>query len=202
MMAVLVLSVALAQSPADGLRDARVGQWVSFRVDGGGGRVGHLRVAVVGDDADARGRAAVWVEAELGLSPDAPLMRLRFLAARRAAWSDGRVSRLWMAVGDEPPREVPPDALARGLWPVHLSDAVSGANQTRVLATPAGPIPARCVRAAGGGEACFSRRIPVLPVARLSLPSAGQFLEVEGFGTAAKARMVPPGDHAPTIRFE
>src|SRR5712664_3476004 len=54
----LPLAVERLEQPLD---DARVGDWVAYRIDAGPTRQGHWRVAVVGEEQDARGRPAASV---------------------------------------------------------------------------------------------------------------------------------------------
>src|SRR5260370_38035435 len=69
---VLPLPVERLEQPLD---DARVGGWAAYRIDGGPTPHGHWRLAVAGEEHDARGRPAFWMEIELGLhaSSSAPL---------------------------------------------------------------------------------------------------------------------------------
>ena len=101
----------------DPLRQARVGDWVSYRIEGGTGREGHWRIAVVGEELDARGRSAVWLEMEFGAEAKlaAPLLRFRMLVAKDAGFAAGGVTRLIIAFGFDRPQELEPSAIERVL---------------------------------------------------------------------------------------
>ena len=62
-----------------GLRTTQVGDWVTYKLDGGGARVHYWRLAVVGEEKDKLGRDALWLEMEMGTHPArrAPLSQIR-----------------------------------------------------------------------------------------------------------------------------
>jgi len=99
------------------LQEARVGDWVSYRIVGGRGREGHWRMAVVGEELDALGRSAVWLEMEFGAEAKlaAPLLQFRMLVARDAGLVASGVSRLIVAFGFDRPQELEPSAIERVL---------------------------------------------------------------------------------------
>ena len=75
---------ALMDHLAKGLRTTQVGDWVTYKLDGGGARVHYWRLAVVGEEQDKLGRDALWLEMEWGTHPAmrAPLAQIRMLIAR------------------------------------------------------------------------------------------------------------------------
>ena len=60
---------ALRDHLARGARTSAVGDWVTYRLDGGGARVHYWRMAVVGEEKDQYERDAVWLEMEMGTHP-------------------------------------------------------------------------------------------------------------------------------------
>src|SRR5258707_12516123 len=111
---VLPLPVGRLEQPLD---DARVGDWVAYRIDGGPTRHGHWRLAVVGEEQDARGRPAFWLEIEFGshASLSAPLLQFRMLVAKGTGISSDGVSRLIVVFGHDRAQEVDPSAIGRVL---------------------------------------------------------------------------------------
>jgi hypothetical protein len=195
---------------------ARVGEWVTYRLDGGGGRASFWRMAVVGETRDKQGREAVWIEMELGQHPElaAPLAQVRVLVARSVGLSSGGVTRLQVAQGFDRPREVSPEAFPAFLHaplPPAPPSGWAGPVQVRTgaalrLMTPAGTLSARPIELVLGRlvvrRLWLSPEVPVLGLAKLELPAAGQVMEVEAHGTDAEPRMAPPAPEAPQIQLE
>lgn len=197
---------------------ARVGEWVTYRLDGGGGRASYWRIAVVGEARDKWGRDAVWIEMELGLQAElvAPLAQWRMLAARGHGLGPDGVTRLQVAQGFERPREVSADALPRlfataPVDPTPPNPTLAGRLRVRTgapsrLMTAAGTLSARPIELVFEGHVLrrlwTSREVPVLGLARMELPGLGQTMEVVAHGLDAKPRMAPPAPEAPQIQLE
>lgn len=197
------------------LQAAQVGEWVTFAADGDGRR-SFWRLAVVGGEPGPSGRESLWMELEVGEEPKlrAPLAQLRFLVERNAGLSPASISRMFVAFGYERPQELSPEALAR-VAPPRAEVARTGAipsevrvhdrGETRV-ATVAGPLEARKVEVLVRGVVVqrlwLSRLVPVLPIARIELPSLRHRLEVVDFGRGGSSRMVLPPAGAPKIWVE
>jgi len=202
------------QAEAQPLSRARVGEWVEYHL-GGGGRGGYLRLSVVGEERDDRGRDAVWLEIEVADHPsfEAPLARMAVLASRSAGLTEEGISRVVLAPGAERPAEVARSALA-SLWPSRglPRPAPPGGGQgvevgrPRVISTPAGPVRATPVEVRAEGillqRFWSSAEVPLIGLARIEAPQAGQSLDLQGFGTAASRRMPLPGPEPGSIRTE
>lgn len=212
----VVLAGALAVLPepldlAEGFDHARAGDWVVYAFSGGAPRrQGFWRIAVVEAARDTLGREAVWVEMELGLDVElrSPLLRARMLVARRLPAS-GAVTRLFLALGLEPVREVAPEALASLLRAPPARAAVPGAEVRRgapeLVSTPAGSVRAAPVEVRAGGalvqRLSLSRQVPVLGLVRWEVPALAHKLEVRDFGAGARARIPPPDLSAPVLNI-
>ncbi|PTL76133.1 hypothetical protein [Vitiosangium sp. GDMCC 1.1324] len=202
--------------------DARVGEWVTYQMDGGP-QQGFLRLAVVAEQKDSQGRDAVWVELELGQHAElkAPLAQFLMLVARDTGLRAEGVSRLLVTQGFEKLQEVAPDAL-----PFFLG---SPGNPSRPPLPPPSPRlsaeqgstvsrgrPARLMTLAGTVTAeplevrhrqlvlkryWVSREVPILRLAKLEFPPIRYTLEVRDYGVDAQPRMVPPapGDKKMTL---
>jgi hypothetical protein len=100
---------------AKGVRAARVGDWVTYKMDGGGARVHYWRLAVVGEEKDKLGRDAVWVELDMGTHPEfrAPLGQMRMLVARdeQGELRYDAVTRLYVGGPFDRPQEYSDEAL-------------------------------------------------------------------------------------------
>jgi hypothetical protein len=98
-----------------GMRAAKVGDWVTYRMDGGGARVHYWRLAVVGEEKDKLGRDAVWLEMDMGTHPEfrSPLGQMRMLVARDEAGEIqyDAITRLFMAGPFNRPQELTQEAL-------------------------------------------------------------------------------------------
>jgi hypothetical protein len=224
----LVALPAQAQTPpavrtllahmAKGVRTTKVGDWVTYRLDGGGRRVHYWRLAAVGEERDRLGRDALWIEVDMGTHPGmaAPLAQLKMLVAREAGISEQGISRLIVATGFDRPQEYSPEALAV---------ALKGAPRTpRAAAPPLGAAPSiqsgreqQLMTLAGTVAAVpmevryrstvikrmwMSREIPVLQLAKIEIPGIGQAMEVRDFGVKAKPQMRLPAPDAPKVKLE
>jgi len=141
-LALLVAAPAAASMPgkalmdhlAKGLRTTQVGDWVTYKLDGGGARVHYWRLAVVGQEKDKKGRDALWLEMEWGTHPamKAPLAQMRMLIARGdgVAFDPSAITRLIVAIGFDRPQEYSQEALD---W------ALANHDPPASPAAPAGP---------------------------------------------------------------
>ncbi|ADO73207.1 hypothetical protein [Stigmatella aurantiaca] len=206
---------------AKGLRSTQVGDWVTYRLDGGGARVHYWRLAVVGEEKDRLGRDALWVEMEMGTHPAmrAPLSQIRMLVARGegVAFDAGGVTRLIAAMGFDRPQEYSPEALAQVLAkrPPRPRAAPAGAGpsapvvrsgqETRLM-TPAGTVTAvpleLLYRSTVIKRTWLSREIPILQLAKIEIPRIAHALEVVEYGVDAKPRMLLPDAKTPQVRLE
>jgi len=213
------------------LQEARVGDWVSYRIVGGRGREGHWRMAVVGEELDALGRSAVWLEMEFGAEAKlaAPLLQFRMLVARDAGLVASGVSRLIVAFGFDRPQELEPSAIERVLSGRSATEIEGGWQNGHSAPRPLSPVGAedkltvrrggqvRLLTAAGTVSATpielFYRRtlvqrfwispdVPVLHLARIELPATSHSMEATGYGHDATARVPEPSASTPKIRLE
>jgi hypothetical protein len=204
--------------------DARVGEWVTYQLDGGP-QQGFMRLAVVAEQKDAQGRDAVWLELELGQHSalKAPLGQFLMLVSRDTGLRQEGVSRLFVTQGFEKLQEVDKDAL-----PFFLGEPGKDSSRPSPPAPaarlPAGQgttvqrgKPARIMTLAGTVMAepmevrhrqlvlkryWVSREIPILRLAKLELPAIRYTLEVRDYGLDAKPRMVPPAPGDKKISLE
>jgi len=204
--------------------DARVGEWVTYQMDGGPQR-GFMRLAVVAEQKDAQARDAVWVELEFGHHAElkAPLARFLMLVARDTGLRAEGISRLFVTQGVEKPQEVDRDAL-----PFFLGEP--GKDSSRpILPQPTARMPAgwgstvnrgkpaRLMTLAGTVTAeplevhhrqlvlkryWVSREIPILRLAKIEFPPIRYTMEVRDYGVDAKPRMVPPAPGDKKISME
>lgn len=218
--AAALLLLATAPTPPGVLDRARVGEWVTYRADGGGARVSYLRLAVVEAAVDSQGRAAVWVELEVATHPDftSPLARLAVLAARSEGLARGGVTRFILAAGAGAPEEVPVERLD-GFLPPALREVTTGQRTAprtastvglprrieRVVSTHAGTFTASCFDAVSDSvtlhSVCTHPAVPLFGWLVWELPSVGHSLRLHAYGTAARRRMLP-GANRPTIGQE
>lgn len=189
----------------EGIGLASVGAWATYRVsDETGFRVSFVRWAVVGEELDAHGRPARWVELELGPHEAlrAPLAQLRFLMAERAG-DKPAISRLFIGMGPEKVREVAPDAMPGfQRQPTRRSPAVKRSEfsvrqgKAEQLVTKAGTLEATptiiTYKQTVLQRIWLSAQVPFLGLARIEVPATGQQLEVHDFGLDAKPRIVLP----------
>lgn len=200
---------AARAGPSSGLEDAKVGEWVVYRLDGGPGRVSYLRLAVVEAEQDA-----VWLELEVAATADLrrPLAQLAVLVDRRRGLRPDGIRRLVLAHGTDRPSEVDPLRLA-ALVTSHFpgpaavaaigSEAIRTNHRTQEVSTPMGPIRARAIEVVAGGRVIqrfwTAPTVPLLRLASIELPCEGQSAAVQSFGTAARRRMPPPPPQGPSI---
>jgi len=194
--------------------DANPGDWISYRTEAGGGRVSFWRLSAVGAEKDALGRKALWIEIELGQHEDlrAPLLQMKMLVARGEGLAREGVTRLLVAIGADPPQEIPPDRL-RALWrsppvarAVSPSEEIIRTGEEARLMTRAGTLPAVPVEIYHRGllveRIWMSHRLPLLGLAKLEILSIGHAMEVTGFGRDAVPRMILPDRDDPKIRLD
>lgn len=212
---------SLLEHLSKGLKSTQVGDWVTYRLDGGGARVHYWRVAVVGAEKDRLGRDALWVEMEMGTHPAmrAPLSQLRMLVARGegVAFDANGVTRLVVSMGFDRPQEYSQEALDWALTKRQPRRAAAPRGQggpppvvrsgpeTRLM-TPAGTVTAVPVevlyRSTVVKRTWMSREIPILQLAKIEIPRIAHALEVFEYGANAKARMLLPDPKTPPVRLE
>ncbi len=180
---------------------AQVGHWATFRM-GGAGRTQYLRIAVVGEEKDARGRDAFWVELDVGTHPSlkAPLLQTKLLMAKKLFWSPDGVTRVYLAVGHERPKEVrvdqvfppePPQARAEG--PVATTSREGRAQKVMTAAGSLDAVPVELlVRNEVIQRVWVSREVPLFHIAKLELPPIDHAFEVHAYGTDARPQMRVP----------
>ncbi|MBX7098615.1 MAG: hypothetical protein K1X89_12985 [Myxococcaceae bacterium] len=205
----------------EGTGDTKVGDWVTFKLSSGGEREAYWRMAVVGEETDAKGRDAWWMEIEFGQHHEfkAPLAQVRVLSVKGQPLTAANVTRAYAAVGLDPVRELDARAI-EGLFtappsappPANPEAAardmgvrtVKGA-ETRLL-TLAGTVSAVPVEVRIKSTVLkrfwVSRSVPVLHLAKIEIPAIGHSMEVRDFGTGAKGRMVLPPPGTPTLGVE
>jgi hypothetical protein len=208
----------LVEHMSRGIRATKPGDWVTYKLDGGGARVHYWRLAAVGEEKDALGRAALWIELDLGTHPAmaAPLGQLKLLVAKDTGLSAQGITRLIVATGFDRPQEYSQEALALALAKepstAHPAAAagtprptVHSGRETQLM-TLAGTVSAVPVelryRSTVVKRLWLSREIPVLQLAKLEIPGIGQAMEVRDFGVDAKPLMALPAPDAPKVRLE
>jgi len=206
-----------------GLRTTQVGDWVTYKLDGGGARVHYWRLAVVGEQKDRLGRDALWLEMEMGTHPAmrAPLSQIRMLIARgqsgAAAFDPRGVTRLIVAMGFDKPQEYSQEALDWALTkhpqprpappPQRLAEppVVRSGKETRLM-TPAGTVTAVPLevmyRSTVIKRTWMSREIPILQLAKVEIPRIAHAMEVFEYGVNAKPRMLLPDPKTPQVKLE
>ena len=227
----LVTAPALAAAPpmmktlldhmAQGGREPRVGDWVTYQLNGGGARVHYWRMAVVGEAKDRHGRPALWYEMELGIHPAmrAPLGQMKVLIARAARPGEPHaISRLITASGFDKPQEYSPEALDFALGEIASTEAKQRATakpkapptmqtgkETRLM-TFAGTLTAVPVelkyRNTVFKRLLMSREVPVVHLARIEIPGIQQMMDLYDYGVDAKPRMLMPEPNAPKVQVE
>jgi len=207
---------------AKGLRTTQVGDWVTYKLDGGGARVHYWRLAVVGQEKDKLGRDALWLEMDMGTHPEmrAPLSQIRMLIARGegVAFDPGGITRLIVAMGFDRPQEYSDEALkwvltkhppakppeAQANKP-RFTPVVRSGQETRLM-TPAGTVTAVPIevlyRTTVVKRTWLSRDIPILNLAKIEIPRIAHALEVHEYGVNAKPRMLLPDPKAPQVKME
>jgi len=204
---------ALIRHMAHGASDAKRGDWISYRTDAGGGRVSFWRLSVVGAEKDALGRDALWIEVELGQHQDlrAPLLQMKMLVAIGEGLGAEGVTRLFVAIGADPPQEISPDHL-HTLWRSPPASAHGPGEETirareeGRLMTHAGTLPVVPIEIYHRGSLVeriwMSHRLPLLGLAKLEIPSIGHAMEVTGFGRDALPRVNLSSGGDPKIRLD
>lgn len=209
---------ALTEPLKLGITQAKVGEWATFRIDGGPDRVHFWRVAIVGEETDKKGRPACWLELDMGQHPamKAPLMQLKLLVARAVGLNADGVTRAIIAVGTEKPNELADDAAARllqdesppphpapGKLPVELKSFAGAPTRLVTLAgtVTATPVETR-LRSSVVKRIWVSEQIPLLKVAKMEIPGIGQTIEVRDFGINAQPQMVMPRPGTAKIQLE
>jgi hypothetical protein len=207
---------------AKGLRTTQVGDWVTYKLDGGGARVHYWRLAVVGQEKDKLGRDALWLEMDMGTHPEmrAPLSQIRMLIAKGdgVAFDPNGVTRLIVAMGFDRPQEYSHEALdwtltrhARPKPPaprqgkVPYTPVVRLGQETRLM-TPAGTLTAVPIevlyRSTVIKRTWMSREVPILNLAKIEIPRIAHALEVHEYGVNAKPRMLLPDPKTPLVKME
>ena len=208
---------ALLDHMSKGLAETKVGDWVTYRLDGGGGRVSYWRMAVVGQEKDKLGRDAFWIEIDIGQhhALEAPLAQMRMLVAKETGIRSDGITRLVMAEGFDRPMEVDEASLrqSRGR-PAEVGRPPGGGSgeasirtgAETLLMTEAGSVPAVPVeilyRSTVLQRLWVSRKVPVLHLAKLEIPPIQHQMEVRDFGIDAKPRMILPAQNAPKIHLD
>jgi len=209
---------ALLEHLAKGLSDAAVGEWASYQLTRADGRTSHWRLAAVGQETDQRGRPALWIEMEIGQHAEsaAPLAQIRMLVANRSGSKADAISRLIVAVGADPPQEVPPHslgALRRELRSAPASRDPEGADgiaihsgQESSVMTGAGTIRSTPIEILHLGTVIqriwIARRVPLLHLSKLEVPAIGYSMVVAAFGRDATPRIALPSTRPRAIAFE
>ncbi|HEX8700062.1 MAG TPA: hypothetical protein VF815_14555 [Myxococcaceae bacterium] len=207
---------------AKGLRTTQVGDWVTYKLDGGGARVHYWRLAVVGQEKDKLGRDALWLEMDMGTHPEmrAPLSQIRMLIARGegVAFDANGITRLIVAMGFDRPQEYSDEALQWALTnhnkpkapatrpnPARVTPVVRSGQETRLM-TPAGTVTAVPIevlyKSTVVKRTWMSREIPILNLAKIEIPRIAHALEVHEYGVNAKPRMLLPDPKAPLVKME
>ena len=215
---------AVKEASRDGLTDAKVGQWVMYRLDGGRGRVSYWKLALVGEEKDRLGRPATWIEMEFGQSDKmvAPLGQIRMLVARKDGFSAGTVTRMFVAIGTGRAQEVDAasvhslekpsaDSEAEPEQDEPLSPAARAALSVRTLKksqlmTLAGTVTATPTEMRFKETLIkriwMSEQVPILGIAKIEYPGVDHSMEVRDFGVDAKPQMVLPTDDFPKINLD
>jgi hypothetical protein len=203
--------------------DARVGEWVTYQMDGA--QQAFMRMAAVGEQKDAQGRDAVWLELEFGQHPamKAPLAQFLMLVTRDVGLRTEGISRIFLTQGFERLQEVDSSALPALLGPPDKDTARPGPapSAPRIavgqdMSVERGK-PARIMTLAGTVTAepmevlykrnvlkryWISREIPILRLAKMEFPGIRYTMEARDYGVDAKPRMVLPAPGAKKITLE
>jgi hypothetical protein len=205
--------------------DARVGEWVTYQMDGA--QQAFMRLAVVGEQKDEKNRDAVWVELEFGQHPamKAPMAQFLMLVARETGLRREGISRLFLTQGVEKLQEVDKDALPFFLGesekgspapatPAPTSAQVQAGKDSAVkrgkpsrLMTLAGTVTAEPLEVVYRNNLVLkrywvSREIPLLRLAKIELPAIRYTMEVRDYGVDARQRMIVPAPNAKKITLE
>jgi len=204
--------------------DARVGEWVTYQMDGGP-QQGFVRLAIVAEQKDAQGRDSVWVEMEFGdhAAMKAPLAQMLMLVAREKGLRKEGVSRLFLTQGFEKLQEVDTKAMpfflgkpekdasrptplpATAQLPAGKNSTVKRGKPSRLM-TLAGTVTAEPVEVTYRNLVLkrywMSRDVPLMRLAKIEFPSIKYSMEARDFGVDAKPRIVLPAPHAKKITME
>jgi hypothetical protein len=216
------LAVQMA-AQMDRLPPAKVGQWVTYQLNGGGERNTYWRLAIVGAERDSKGRDALWLEVDIGTHPQmaSPLLQMRFLYAARVGLNVEGVTRAYLGYGFEKPVELDEGATAQMFLPAdgaadQVRDPRPAAAANLKVVTRVGAL-SRLVTAAGSISATpieillrqtvvkrmwVSAQVPVLGLAKLELPGIGHIMEVRDFGVDARPQMVTPSPGTAKVGLE
>jgi hypothetical protein len=208
----------------ENLPPVKVGQWVTYQLNGGGDRTHFWHLSIVGGERDSKGRDAVWLEIDIGTHPKmvSPLLQMRFLYAPSVGLNAEGVTRAYLGYGVEKPVELDEAATAQMFLPVAASapteaaaPSPAGAPQLKVV-TRVGAL-SRLVTAAGSVSATpvevllrqtvvkrmwLSAQVPILGLAKLELPALSHTMEVRDFGVDARPQMVTPSPGTPKVGVE
>lgn len=233
-MIALVLAAAVTSAPvtdvaplmerlsAGGLQNAKVGEFVTYRLKGGQLGEAYWRIAVVGEQVDHVGRPALWIEIDSGQHAKmlAPLFQMRLLVARGIAFDDGSITRAFVAMGTAKPQEVLPDEVPKMFEDDGDDDegpAIAAPPETSRLVKVRKGEPKRLMTLAGTVTATptemlyrstvlqrfwTSPQIPLLQFAKMEKPGVGYAMEIADFGVTAKPMMVLPRRDEPKIKLE
>ncbi len=198
------------------LETAKVGEWVTYRFDDGAGREYYWRIAIVGEQTDALGRPAVWVELDVGThhAMKAPIAQMKVLASRAQGMSPKGVTRMFSAFGLDRPREVDPSELPRVLGadgeskaaPRPGPEVTSHKGEPTRLITLGGTVTATPLEVRIRGTVLkrfwMSDAIPILHLAKIEFPAVQHSMEARDWGLDARPEMASPDPSAATIRME
>ncbi len=211
---------ALTEPLRHGIPGSKVGQWATFRIDGGPERVHFWRIAVVGEETDKKGRPACWLELDMGQhhAMKAPMLQLKMLVARSVGFNADGITRVLVAVGTEKPNELTDEAVARLLvdenprpaprpaapgLPVELTSFTGKPTRLMTLAgtVSATPVELR-LRSSMVKRVWVSEQVPLLHVAKMEIPGIGHTIEVRDFGINAQPQMLLPQPGTAKIKLE
>ncbi len=210
---------ALTEPLRNGITGGKVGEWATFRIDGGPERVHFWRIAVVGEETDKKGRPACWLELDMGQhhAMKAPLLQLRMLVARSVGLNADGVSRVFIAVGTEKPNELTDEAVAHLLVDDHpraapppaqtpipqLTTFTGKPSQLMTLAGTVTAIPVELrLRSSMVKRVWISQQVPLLHLAKMEIPAIAHTIEVRDFGINAKPQMLLPAAGTAKIKLE
>lgn len=209
-------------SQMENLPPAKVGQWVTYQLNGGGDRNNYWRLAIVGGERDSKGRDALWLEIDIGTHPKmvSPLLQMRFLYAPSVGLNAEGVTRAYLGYGFEKPVELDEAATAKMFAPSEapespqapLPEAVAKLKVvTRIgalsrLVTLAGSVSATPVevllRQTVVKRMWLSAQVPILGLAKLELPALEHTMEVRDFGVDARPQMITPSPGTAKVGVE
>lgn len=195
------------------LRHVAVGQWVTYELSRPRFK-GFMRISAVGEEKDAQGRDAIWVEMDVGEHHlmKAPHLQYKMLVARDAGLTANGVTRAFIAVGYERPRELETDAIAelfaepppRPMLESKVAPpkTLAGFNvrseqgKPTALMTHAGTVTASAYslyyKATVIKRIWVSPQIPILHLAKIELPPVGTAMEIRDYGVGARPMMTTP----------